>query len=55
MLVDSDSPGVTVYRRESEGGFRAERYDGMEETILLPEIEVDLRLGEIYERVEFED
>jgi Uma2 family endonuclease len=54
ILIDSDSPGVTVYRRGSGGGFGAERYDGLEEVILLPEIGVELALGEIYERVEFE-
>lgn len=55
MLVEADKLGVTVYRRSVEGGFRAELYEGLEEVILLPEIEAEISLAEIYERVGFGD
>jgi len=53
LLVDSEKVEVTAYRRDGGGGFRAELYEGLEEVVLLPEIDVELALGEIYERVEF--
>lgn len=53
MLVEAEKVEVTVYRRNAEGGFRAELYEGQEEVILLPEIEAEISLAEIYERVEF--
>jgi Uma2 family endonuclease len=55
MLVEAEKIGVTVHRRSAEGGVRAELYDGLEEVILLPEIEAEISLAEIYERVEFGD
>jgi len=53
MLVEAEKIGVTVHRRSAEGGVRAEFYEELEEVILLPEIEVEISLAEIYERVEF--
>jgi Uma2 family endonuclease len=53
MLVEPDTPSVTVYRRQPVGGFSCELYEGLEEIVPLPEIEVELGLAEIYERVEF--
>jgi Uma2 family endonuclease len=53
MLVEPDAPSVTVYRRKPEGGFSCELYEGLESVVPLPEIEVELELGEIYERVGF--
>ena len=53
MLVEAEKIGVTVYRRTAEGGVRAELYEGLEEVILLPEVEAEISLAEIYERVEF--
>jgi Uma2 family endonuclease len=53
LLVDSEKVEVTAYRRDGGGGFRAELYEGLEEVVLLPEIDAELALGEIYERVEF--
>ncbi len=53
MLVEAEKVGVTVFRRAAEGGFRAELYEERDEVILLPEIESEISLAEIYERVEF--
>lgn len=53
MLVEADRPEVTVYRRKPEGGFSCELYEGLESIVPLPEIEVELGLGEIYGRVGF--
>jgi Uma2 family endonuclease len=53
LLVETDVPKVIVYRRKPEGGFSGELYEGLEAVVSLPEIEVELGLGEIYERVGF--
>lgn len=55
MLVEADRPEVTVYRRKPEGGFSCELYEGLESLVPLPEIEVELGLAELYERVVFGD
>jgi hypothetical protein len=54
MLVEADRPEVTVYRRKPEGGFSCELYEGLESVVALPEIEAELGLAELYERVGFE-
>lgn len=51
LLVEPDSPRVTVHRRRSEGGFGAEVFEGSEALIPLPEIEADLPLGDLYDGV----
>lgn len=52
LLVEPDSPSVIVYRRKPEGGFAAEQYSGLDNTIALPEIDAALSLADLYERVE---
>lgn len=54
MLVEADRPEVTVYRRKPEGGFSCELYEGLESVVLLPEIEVELGLSGLSERVSFD-
>ncbi len=53
LLVEQDAAAITVYRRNEQGGFVREVYVGMETIIPLPEIEIELRLAEVYEGVEF--
>ena len=53
LFVETDSPAVTVYRRQPEGGFALEYHSGLEAIIPLPEIAAALPLAELYERVEF--
>ena len=53
LLVEVDRAEVVAYRRKPEGGFSGELYQGMDEVIALPEIETELALSEIYERLEF--
>ncbi len=53
LLVEVDKAEVVAYRRKSEGGFSSELYQGLDEVIALPEIEAELALSELYERVEF--
>ncbi len=55
LLVDVDTPSVTIHRRLPEGGFVIERHTGLDATIALPEIGADLPLKDLYERVEFKD
>lgn len=51
LLVEPDSLRVTAYRRQPQGGFAAEEYEGNHAVIALPEIEAELPLAELYEGV----
>jgi Uma2 family endonuclease len=51
-LVEQEAALVTVYRRKGNE-FVDERYDGCYAIIPLPEVDIELPLAEIYERVEF--
>lgn len=53
VLVEPDEPRVIVYRRRETGGFEAEEHTGLDAVIPLPEIEAELPLAELYERVTF--
>ena len=54
MLIEPGVPAVVVFRRTDQG-FAREVWEGLESTIPLPGIGVELPLGEIYEGVEFSD
>ena len=51
-LVEQSSAAIVVYRRQGDK-FVLEAYDGLDATLILPEIGTELPLREIYERVEF--
>lgn len=53
LLVEPDEARVIVYRRRETGGFEAVEYTGPDAVIELPEIEAELPLAELYERVTF--
>jgi Uma2 family endonuclease len=53
LLAESDRPSVVVHRRQSQGGFVVELHEGLDAVIPLPEIEAQMALAELYERVEF--
>jgi Uma2 family endonuclease len=53
ILVDPDEPRVIVYRRRDTGGFEAGEHTGLDAVIELPEIDAELPLAELYERVTF--
>lgn len=52
LLVEQEFARVVAYRRTLDG-FVREIYDGVDAVIPLPEIDVELPLAEIYEKVEF--
>ena len=52
LLVEQEMAAVIVFRR-TERGFVREVYQGLDAVIPLPEIEIELPLGEIYDGVEF--
>ena len=52
LLVEQDEPKIVVHRRGADG-FAAEVYEGLDAVIPLPEIEIELPLADVYERVEF--
>ena len=53
LLVETEAPAVTVYRRQPDGSFAMEYHAALDETIALPEIDAALLLADLYERVEF--
>lgn len=55
LFAEADTPSVLVHRRQPVGGFSTEQYTELDEVILLPEIEAELALAELYDRVEFAD
>ncbi|MDP3850985.1 MAG: Uma2 family endonuclease [Luteolibacter sp.] len=53
IFVEPDTPDILVYRATPEGGFAIERHTGLESVISLLEIDANLPLAEVYERVDF--
>jgi Uma2 family endonuclease len=51
LLAECDRPRVVVYRRRAGGGFEAEEYSGLGETISLAEIGCELPLAELYDGI----
>ena len=51
-LVEQETASIVVYRRSEQGVVR-EEYEGLTAVIPLSEIETELPLAEIYQRVEF--
>lgn len=54
VLVEQHAPALVIYRRGDQG-FAREVLEGMDATLQLPEIGIQLPLAEIYERVAFGD
>lgn len=52
LLVDTEAPQVTVWRRDWTG-WNAEEIDGLEAVVRLPEIDATLPLAELYEGLAF--
>jgi hypothetical protein len=52
VVVEQDSPDVVAFRR-TDMGFVREVYAGLDAVLPLPEIDTELPLAEIYERVVF--
>ena len=52
IFVEPDTHAVTVHRRQPDGGFALEYHTELDGTIPLPEIDANLPLAELYERVE---
>lgn len=57
LLIETDRPQVLAYRRTGDGdglaAFAVEPYEGLEAEILLSEVDAQLKLSELYARVEF--
>ena len=49
MFVEPSSVLVKLYRRDSEGVWGAEKYDGLESVIDMPEIGASVAMSEIYD------
>lgn len=53
VLVSQKSHLVEVYSRESDSEWKLVTYTALEETVLLPQLQVELPMAEIYLGVEF--
>lgn len=51
-LVEQEEPAIVVFRRAKQS-FAREVVEGLDATLALPEIQVELPLAEIYERITF--
>jgi Uma2 family endonuclease len=52
MLVEPDVTSVKVYRRDVHGLWTIEKYDDLEQSVDLPEINSSVRLWDIYDTLE---
>ena len=52
LLIEQSSPEVVLYRR-GDATFTRECYEGLDVVVPLPEIDCQLPLSELYERVDF--
>ena len=53
LIIETDRPRVVVHRR-TDDGFIAEAYEGPDAVVPLEDVEAELRLAELYERVDFD-
>jgi Uma2 family endonuclease len=53
LLVETELPRVVSYTR-GDAGFVTEVYESLDTVVQLPSIDAELRLADLYERVEFE-
>jgi Uma2 family endonuclease len=53
LIVDTEQPRVTVWRRDGEM-WKTSEMEGLDATVSLPEIDADLPLSELYLGVEFQ-
>ncbi|MFN3548567.1 MAG: Uma2 family endonuclease [Mesorhizobium sp.] len=52
MLVEPDVIFVKVYRRDTQGLWNVEKYDSLDQTVALPEVEASISLRDIYDTLE---
>ena len=53
LLVEQDTPGVSLFQRKPTG-FQREMVTGLDRSVALSEVGIELPLGEIYEGIAFE-
>lgn len=52
MLVEPDEILVKVYRRDLHGQWNVERYDQLDQSVALPEVDAEISLADIYDTLE---
>ena len=52
MLVEPDVIFVKVYRRDMHGLWNVEKYDGLDQTVALPEVDASISLRDIYDTLD---
>ena len=53
LLVSQTQPVVEHYARQADGGWLLHFYSGLEESLFINSINCELRLADVYERLEF--
>ena len=53
VLVSTDKPHVEIYQRQADGSWSFREVAGLEESLSIPPVDIDLPLAEIYARVDF--
>lgn len=53
VLIAQDRPQVEIYTRKPDGKWEYDRVDSLERSLALPAIGCDLKLADVYARVEF--
>lgn len=53
VLVSQESPHVEIFERQADGSWRLRETRGLDTTLAIPAIQIELPLAEIYDRVEF--
>ena len=53
VRIEQDGPEVAVDGRDADGGWRLERFRGLDAVAALPALKMELPLAELYERLAF--
>lgn len=53
LLIGQDRPRLELFEKQDDGTWTYRMVEGLEETVVLPSIGCTLKLGDLYERIEF--
>lgn len=55
LLVSQDQPRIEHYIRAADGGWRYYAYENLETTFFIDSIDCEVKLRDVYDRIEFEE
>ena len=53
MLVSQEAAHVEIYERQADGNWLLREVNGLESTLSIPALSIELPLGEVYDGVEW--